>query len=59
MKMDSSAAAKDAGLVLSDRTVKGITRKKVEVKAKGIKKAKTLHKTQEEAENFAETWVLS
>ena len=35
MKMDSSAAAKDAGLILSDRTVKGITRKKVEVKAKG------------------------
>ena len=34
MKMDSSAAAKDAGLILSDRTVKGITRKKVEVKAK-------------------------
>ena len=33
--MDSSAAAKDAGLILSDRTVKGITRKKVEVKAKG------------------------
>lgn len=31
----------------------------VEVKGEGVKKAETLHNTQEEAENFAETWVLS
>lgn len=34
MKMDSGTAAKDAGLVLSDRTVKGISRKMIKVKAK-------------------------
>ena len=40
--MKDLASAKDAGLILSDRTVKGITRKKVEVKAKG-KDEKILH----------------
>ena len=32
--MDSGEAAKDAGLILSDRTVKGISRKMITVKAK-------------------------
>ena len=41
--MDSGAAAKDAGLVLSDRTVKGITRKMIEVKAKNKEEKDTFY----------------
>jgi len=38
MKMDSNTAAKEAGLVLSDRTIEGISRKMVKVKTENGEK---------------------
>tara|TARA_B100000941_G_scaffold8922_1_gene5656 strand:- start:1891 stop:2097 length:207 start_codon:yes stop_codon:yes gene_type:complete len=57
----SSDNNKKAKLFATDKQFGADTIKvwSVEVKAEGVKKAKTLHNTQEEAENFAETWVLS